>query len=302
MNLVTLLSTFVVSSSACEAVQGPLQAAQDALQAGHAEEALEIADDLVERAPNCIESQLALAAALELRLQDLGGVRALGVSRRMRRAIAAALELDGENVEALRAEIGYLIHAPSVAGGDRSRAAQRIEILGARDRRAAAELALELARAEGEAEQILAALAEYVEFESTNIDLRSEFARRLIIAGEYSRADAELESWAEIGTELLPHQVAERAYLKGGLRVIGGFELEDAETWLLASLVEHSSRTPNSSWPDRANAWAFIGAAREARSDTQGAVEAYRQALAHDPESARARAGLARLDSNSSTR
>lgn len=262
------------------------------LAAGRDREAEATAARAADAAPRCVSALLLLAETIDRRLDEAGGLAALDLSRRYRRAIDAALEIEPDNVDARTVEIGYLIHAPGIAGGDRRRAQRRIADLQAIDPLAAAQMQLDLARAEGEDDAIIAALAALTPLAPEDYIRRSELSRRLILAGRYEDADAELSAWPDGDA----WREAERDYLRGALRALGGFELDAAETLLDRARSFGPAAGDDRDWPSEAGALALIGTAREARGDRAGALEAYRTALAEDSSNDRARAGLARLD------
>src|SRR5690606_31228255 len=146
-----VVSTLSLQDDACAPAQRFTEDARAHLQAGSFREADAAAERAIRAAPGCATAQLLLVDALGNRLADSPGLSAVGLSRRFRRAVAAALELEPDNIEAREAEIGYLIHAPGIAGGNRRRAAERIESLAALDPIKAGEMRVTLARANGDA-------------------------------------------------------------------------------------------------------------------------------------------------------
>ncbi len=293
----TLLSIAVALSlgadPGCAPVAAQLQSAQGRLEGGELRQAQSLAEDAADSAPGCVDAHLMLVRALQARLEGAGRLSALGLSRRYRRAVADALEIDPDNIDARTAEIGYLIHAPGIAGGDRRRAADLIDELEALAARPGAEMRLELARAEGDDAALLSALAALIALDAGNDRLRSEYARRLIIDGAYDRAEAELTAWPDGDAR----REAERAYLRGALRVLGEFDLAAAESLLMRSIEIERDADASDRWPPRAGAWALLGSAREGLGDLEGARAAYGRAQDLEPDNRRAAEGLSRLTS-----
>lgn len=287
------VSTLSLQDDACTPAEHIIGESRAHMEAGEFREADRDAERAINAAPGCIAAQLLLVDAIGNRLAGSPGLAALGLSRRFRRAVATALELEPDNIEARESEIGYLIHAPGIAGGDRRRAAERIESLAALDPVTAGEMRVELARANGDAEPLIEALGTLSTLTPGDFRLRSEFARRLIVAGDYDRAEAELAAWPDGD----PWREAERGYLRGALRVLGDFDLETAETMLEQARSIEPVEDGDGSWPPRSGMLALIGAAREGLGNLTGAREAFESALSEDSENARARAGLERLDS-----
>jgi tetratricopeptide (TPR) repeat protein len=276
---------------ACEPAATALGAVQSHLDGGALREAEREADRAIDMAPECALAQLALVRVLQSRLEDASGLSALGLSRRYRRAVATALDLDPNNVEARSAEIGYLIHAPGMAGGDRTRAAERIESLREIDAVAGAQQSLELGRANNDVEAMVEALETLIDIAPDPSGARIELAYRLIRAQRYEDAEASLLLWPDSTAQL----EAERAYYRGALRVLGGFDLEAAEPFLIQTLQADRDEDASARASRDASIWGLIGGAREGLSDLDGARDAYERALAINPENARASEGTARL-------
>lgn len=280
-----------VQSDPCTPANARIAEARNHIAAGRFRDGDEAAERAIDAAPGCIAAHLVLAEAIDGRLDNAGGLTALDLSRRYRRAFAAAREIDPDNVEARAVEIGYLIHAPGIAGGDRRRAARNIAELESLDPVAAAEMQVELARASG-GDGLIEALAALTALTPDDYMLRRELARRLIVADAFRQADAELAAWPD-GDRW---REAERDYLRGALRALGGFELDAAETFLERVRTIEPDTDDSREWPAEAGALALIGTAREGRGDRAGARCAYEAALSVDASNERARAGLVRLD------
>lgn len=278
----------------CEPALEHLAAVEAAVSAEDLRQAQRQADRAIDTAPDCVQSHMAMINVLQQRLSDAGGLSAMGLSRRYRRAVADTLALDPNHVGARSAEIGYLIHAPGIAGGDRERAEARIESLSTIDPLAGAQMGLELARANSDSDAMIAALQQLIEIAPDPSGARIELAYRFIRAERYEDAEASLLLWPE-GT---PQIEGERAYYRGALRVLGGFDLEAVEPFLTQALeVEREGDAAARASRD-ASIWGMIGGAREGLGDLDRAREAYTQALALNPENSRATEGLARLNAN----
>lgn len=277
----------------CQAAQADINQARQHLAQDNIADARRDAEEAVSQAQECVEAHLLVASVVDRQLASAGGLGALRLSRRYRRAIQSALDIEPDSIEARMTEIGYLTHAPGIAGGDRERAADRITELRNLSPLAAAEASLELARANGETEEILPALEALIRLAPDRYILRSELARRLIIAGNYESAEAELIAW-DPGPEWI---VAEQNYLRGALRTLGETDL-DAAVDMLRLTIRHPCLETAPRCVDQANAASLLGRALELTGDHQGAHEAYSASLNEDPENARALAGLSRLDDN----
>lgn len=293
MSLIAIATALALTSQPdCEAATDALDAVQVQLENDAPRQAQRRAEDAIEAAPDCVLSHLAMLRVLQERLEDANGLSALGLSRRYRRAVADTLEIDRDNVEARIAEIRYLIYAPGVAGGDRDQAAERIQSLSGIDALAGARMGLDLARANGEDEALITALEALIPLREDAADLRSELAYRLITTQQYDRAEAGLVSWPEGDVQV----EADRAYFRGALRILGGFDLEAAEPLLTQALEAERDEAAAGGQTRAASIWGLIGGAREALEDLDGARQAYDRALAINPDNSRALEGLERLN------
>ena len=282
----------LIGEPGCEAASEPLAAMEAHKQADELRPAQRQAERAIDAAPRCVLAHMAMIGVLQDRLEDAGGLTALNLSRRYRRAVADALALDPDHVGARTAEIRYLIHAPGIAGGDQERAAARIGSLSDIDPASGARMSLELARENGDMEAVIAALETLIPLTEDASEFRTELAYRLITTGQYDRAEATLLEWPQGD----PQMEADRAYYRGALRVLGAFELDAAEP-LLTQALEAEPDEDASDGPSRsASIWGLIGGAREQLENLDGAREAYERALALNPENTRAAQALERLN------
>lgn len=288
-----LLASSLAVAADCDRIGNDAVEIGQIIAAGDTKSAVKQAEKLAEREVDCVEAQLLLATTLNARLDMVGGLKALSVSKKYRRAIAAALDIDPNNVDARTEEIGYLIAAPSIAGGSREKAAVRIAELRTVDPLAAAQMQLSLSRAGNDPDAVISSLQTLVNMAHGDYGPRSELARRLILAGRTDEADRELSSWAP---DLSPDAwvVLEHQYLRAATRVYGGFELDIAEA-LLRQFIEARGHLDHPRLPSIAKANALIGSTYEGRGDFDKASDAYQATLRDDPDNQRAQDGLARI-------
>lgn len=288
-----LLATSLAVAADCDGIAKDAVEIGQIIAAGDMKSAVKHAEKLAEREVDCVEAQLLLATTLNARLDMVGGLKALSVSKKYRRAIAAALDIDPNNVDARTEEIGYLIAAPSIAGGSREKADVRIGELRTIDPLAAAQMQLSLSRSGNDPDAVISSLQTLVNMSPSDYGPRSELARRLILAGRTDEADRELSSWAP---DLSPDAwvFLEHQYLRVATRVYGGFELDIAEA-LLRQFIEARGHLDHPRLASITKANALIGSTYEGRGDFDKASDAYQAALRDDPDNQRAQDGLARI-------
>ena len=106
-------------------------------------------------------------------------------------------------------------------------------------------------------------------------------------------ADTELASLDRV---TLPEETAiRRLLLRGVLRVRGDFEHREAETFLNEFIARRPSLPDNAMEP-LSIGYAYLGDARQMVGYSERAPAAYEAALAADPDTSRAKKGLARLN------
>jgi tetratricopeptide (TPR) repeat protein len=113
---------------------------------------VEYGEQAVSLLPDSSEAHYQYAVALRIKMSSVCKVRAaFGVSK-YKNLLRRAIELDPTNIDARAEEIGYLVNAPAIAGGDHDKAEQRIEELGKLDQEYARQMmaGLELAKKDPE--------------------------------------------------------------------------------------------------------------------------------------------------------
>jgi hypothetical protein len=135
----------------------------------------------VELLPGRADAHYAYAVALRQKLSDISFVRAVFGAGAYRRALHRALELDPDHIPARAEEIGYLIRAPGIVGGDRAKARERIAELRALAPREGALAAADVLARAGETELAIEIWNEYLDAFADDVPglpTRSEVERR----------------------------------------------------------------------------------------------------------------------------
>ena len=286
-----LLIVTAAIAGPCDGVESEALVVRGLLAQSQGKRAVELARETVDQSAECIEARLLLAEAYNARLDEVGGLRALSVSKAYRRAIKDALAIDPNHVGARTEEIGYLIHAPGIAGGDRKKASERIESLRAIDPLAAAQMQVTLARAEGDQNQLIEALAELSAIGGADPLSRSELVRRQILAGRYVAARKELARWQ---SEPESWVWLEHLYLQAAVKTYEETELDEAYEQLI-TFSQHRPHYDHVRLASTAAARALIARIEELRGNHQLALNTYQEVLKQQPDNRRAKEGVARL-------
>lgn len=247
----------------------------------------------LELAPDCFDAHLALTQAYNDRLGDVQGIAALPVSRAFRQILAETLALRPDNIEARVLQITYLYSAPRMAGGSRSKAEALLEELDELDPRAANRVRIDIARKDGDNETLIKLLQNHPVTSVEELDERIQIVRSLIVETQnYNIADQEMVSWDNI--EITERYQVERLFLRGALRVLGGYEYPEAEMFLM-QFTERRPSLPAEAMEPTSAGQAFLGDALRLQGKTRSAREVYEDVLRQDPENDRAKRGLEAL-------
>jgi hypothetical protein len=131
--------------------------------------------------PGCADAHFAHAVALRQKLSSVNFVRAIFGAGAYKRALYRALELDPEHIDARAEEIGFLIRAPAVVGGDKDKARRRIAELRALAPREGALAAADVLARAGVTDQAIEIWDEYLaafQDDVPGLPTRSEVERR----------------------------------------------------------------------------------------------------------------------------
>ncbi|MCI5046762.1 MAG: hypothetical protein MRY59_04605 [Aquisalinus sp.] len=274
------------------AVEAAIRDAEEQISLGDGLKAIAAAERALDADESCIAAHMAMLDAIQLRFEEVGGMKALPLAGKYRRSLAKALEVDPDNVEIRSREIGFLINAPGIAGGSKRKAKQRIDDLRKLDAIAAADMTVMLAKSNDDNNEIIEALAAYVALSPDDQGARIEHVIFLREAGRYREADEKIVEYATIPGDDF-YRLA-LLFLRGTVRVLGEYELVEAEEFFQQYIDEIES-VDNQSLPDKARTLAYIGESRQLRGDKEGAIQAYEAAITLNPEEQKAVNGLKSL-------
>ena len=210
------------------------------------------------------------------------------LARKTRRAFETAVKLDPANLEARRNLEEYYAEAPWFLGGSKDKARQQAEAVAALD---PLEGSLALAdfyrntdqpeEAQRQYEQLLARHPDKVHFYLEALDFYEHRRDALNMARVLGQAHS-----------AFPHD-PRLLFYRAVSRVIGGLQLDQAETELTRFLAEYPG---NSDSVTQAEARDWLGRVYEAEQKWESAAEQYRQALQLEPYRKRFRKSLERAE------
>lgn len=291
MSALVLLLGLLSSAAAAADTEGPaaLARAETCLRAEDHECAKREAEAALSHLPENSRAHSVLAKAIRIKMQDQSRWKAMFAVGGYKKALARAIELDPQNVDARVEQIGFFLEAPAVAGGSRSRAQEAIDELRGVSWRDAQRMQIRLHRKSGDRERELAAYDEALERQPDDHQTRLDFAFALQRAERFRDADRQLVQLAEVEDSRL---VGFALYGRARGRILGGYELEEAVGLLRTYIERHAS---GDGLPSPSSAWWRMGGAYEGLGRLDQARECYEKALELDPKSERARAALGAL-------
>lgn len=254
------------------------------------EDGIPYGERAVELLPRSSEAHLRHAQAVRVKLSKISKMKAMFSLGAYKDGLNRALELDPDNVDAMEEKIGYLTHAPGIAGGDVDEAAEWIAKLKRHDAERGATLEAELELKQGNEERALAIWREVLETDPSN-------ARSLLNLGfwhqareEWKEADHHFGRLAAGGD---PQFALTGLYQQARTRVLGEYEPRRA----IELLDEFRARLdqPLPGVASASSAWWRTGNAHEQLGDTAAARRAYETALELDPDNKEARKSLKSL-------
>lgn len=244
---------------------------------------------LVKLAPDSSDAQYALAVALRIKLQQVSKFKAMFIVGDYKDATRRAIELDPHNLDAREEQIGFLANAPGMVGGDRQQARDKIEELRALDEARALRAQSDLEFVEKRDADAVRTLERLLEKDPADAESRFKLAYWLQAHERYAEADAHFAVLVETGG---PVDSMNALYQRARTRVLGRFEPQRAVEQLRRFL---DGPADLDGVPTRAAALWRLGNAYEQIPDPEEARQAYRKALALDPDVGEARKELEAL-------
>lgn len=288
-----LISWLMTMSIALALPAGTRDRIERDLRAGEWKSALKQAEDLVDDNPKDAEAHLMLALTLKSKMEAVSQVRAMMSLGDYKDALNEAISMDPENSEARSEQIGFLIMAPGIAGGDRDEAAEKIEALRDVDPLQAMRMDALLAQAQEELDRERDILLELNRLEPDNSDNKIRLAYYWGRVEEFEKADAiwiSLQGSGDAATRV------SAAYQRARLRIIAEREIPLAKELLTRFIGAHAPVANEDGVPPLYAAYWRLGLAEELLGDTTAAVAALRQSLALNEDYEPAEEVLDRLE------
>jgi tetratricopeptide (TPR) repeat protein len=219
--------------------------------------------------------------------------RSLSLARKVKVAFEQAVELDPSNVDARRDLAEFYIQAPWIVGGNRGKGLKEVAAIARLDSVAGYLAHASYARHQNQLEEADADYEHALDVRPARIDAYLE-------ACEFYEEHAEatrLAHAAEQGSRIAPAD--ERLlYYQGVALVLANRDLAEANHFLRRYLASSPRR---SDFPSHAAAEHWLGRLNECLGDIDAAQEAYRAALALEPDRKSSRDALSRLETSGLT-
>jgi len=240
--------------------------------------------------PASSEAHYEYAVALRIRLTKVGKLKAMMSLGGYKDELARAIELDPRNVAPREEEIGFLLDAPGIAGGDVEKARKKIVELKAVDWKRGARLEVYALRKEGNKEGAIVLLTEILAKDPNDRASRFTLATTLQEAGRFKDAEQELNKLAQVqeGTWALA-----ATYQLARTRILGQYEPDRAVELLLDFIAKVPDKAQG--LPGKSSAYWRLGNAYEQLKQPDKARQAYEKAIALDPENKEAAKALKAL-------
>jgi len=229
--------------------------------------------------------------AIRLKLSAVSKAKAMFSIGAYKKALAKAIELDPQNVDARTEQIGYLIYAPGIAGGDVDTARSKIAELEVIDRRQAMQMLAELEQHEEHPDAAIEAYRALLENDPDDAESRFGMAYLLQRQERWQEADEQL---AILESHPSPRMALNARYQRARTRVLGRYEQETAVEMLLAHLESLDADLKGVS-PRWAALWR-LGNAHEQIGRADEARAVYQEALTLEPGNEQITDSLANLD------
>lgn len=240
--------------------------------------------------PSSSEAHFRYAVALRQRMSNSGKLKAMTLVGTYKDELARALLLDGGNLDAREEEIGFLLNAPGVAGGDIDKAKVKIGQLKELDWRRGTVLEVAMLRqgddTEGAIALLKALLARFPEDHASRISL----GLCLQQAKRFAEADEQLKPLLAVDDASI---ALSATYQLARSRVLGRYEQERAIGLLGDYLARFSEGVPG--LPSKSAALWRMGQAHEQLRQLGEARECFEKAIALDGGNEEAKKSLKAL-------
>jgi len=264
----------------------------DALKTNDWDEALDLAEDLVDDYPDSSNAHYLLASALRVKMQEVSQVRAMFSLGDYKEALATAIELDPNNVEARSEEIGFYMAAPGVAGGDKELAAEKIKALKAVDEFKGLEMEAQLAGINQDQEKATEILKKMLTLKPNSPGALMQLSVMAMQDNDYLKADEYLLNITadeDAGWPLLAQ------YQRAKARILAEQDTDTAIALLQAYQDAFAAVETELNLPHKAAVYWRLALAHEQKGDKAQAVDLLQQSVRLDGDFEPAQEDLERL-------
>jgi tetratricopeptide (TPR) repeat protein len=217
--------------------------------------------------------------------------RSLSLARKVKVAFEQAVKLDPSNVDARRDLAEFYVQAPWIVGGNRGKGLKEVAAIARLDPVAGYLAHASYSRHQNQLEEADADYQHALDVRPARIDTYLEACE---FYEEHAEA-AKLARCAEEGSRIAPADVR-LLYYQGVALVLANRDLIEANHFLRRYLASSPRR---SDFPSHAAAEHWLGRLNERLGDIDAAEEAYRAALALEPDRKSSRDALSRLETSS---
>jgi tetratricopeptide (TPR) repeat protein len=271
--------------------EGTVLATQALNRVGDWTQGIEYGKQAIEAFPESSEAHLAYAVALRTKMQNVSTIKAMFVNGSYKKELRKAIELEPKNVAALQERIGFLTHAPGIAGGDRTKARKAIEELEPLDWRAAMFSLAELHQAEKDTEGAISVYEAMLERDAEDIEALQALAFALQSAGKYRESDRHFKTLLEKEDERMSLSAR---YQLARSRILGEYEQRQAVDHLTIYIDALTESQPRG-LPTKSHAYWRLGMAYEQLQELDEARRSFEKAIALDDDNKPAKDSLKKL-------
>jgi tetratricopeptide (TPR) repeat protein len=260
-----------------------------ALRGDH-ERGVDLGERAVKLQPESSEAHYWYAVTLRQHMSQVNKLKAMTLIGDYKEELAAAIRLDPGNLDAREEEIGFLLNAPGIAGGDVDKAKPKIEELKGLDWRRGTLMQVAMLQGAGNTEGAVKVFGELLARYPDDHPVRLGLAITLQEAKRFKEADQQLERLLAVEDANVKLSAS---YQLARSRVLGQYEQQRAVTLL----ADYIARLPASATglPPAAAAYWRMGQAHEQLGQTGKARECFEKALALDPGNEQAKKSLKAL-------
>lgn len=256
------------------------------LQQGRAEDALDLAEEIVDFAPDDAHAHNWLGNAYGSRIGQVGMLSQAVMAPKLRDAFLRAIELDPDQHEARVSLVEFYLQAPAIAGGSVDAARAQAAELARRDPPRGHYARGRIAAFDKKPAEAAAAYAAAHAARPTHAGYRMSAGIAHQEAGQWEQAHALFEAWVAEDAA-----AASAWYQLGRIAALSGKYPERG----IAALKKYLTLPRAPGQPEAKHAWYRLGQVQARSGDPAAARASWQQALRLDPKFAEAKAELAKL-------